>query len=451
METFPDGFAVAVARRVQQVATENRLWPGFNPADVPLAIYDGTETLLYGYPGTPDGFVPRADDGQQRLVYQGRHPAVVANTCVDLDGTLVATVMPATGLNVQHPGEAAGLAIHEMFHVFQMRNPALWKMANEAVMFLYPLTDTGLVELRRREVEALRRALGSQSLPDKIGWARQALHTRKARFSQLDGDFISYERRVEVIEGLAHYVEAAAGGRPLRLPASGFSLADFRLSLYATGHTLAALLDDVKPGWQQAVMTETEWALDVVLAAALQSAEDDASDDDAAKYAFSAKELATFANLAEDDVRTVVAERAARLHEFRTKPGQRLVIETAVTEPLRVAGFDPMNVHVLDAGVLHTRLLHLGNSRNRIEMLRTGGRDAQALTEGLGPHPLFNGIRRVEFVVEDGLHVVTATDGNTISITSGSITATLHAAATEETPSGLRAILAASSPPRELQ
>ena len=321
MVTFPDGFAVAVARRVQQVATENRLWPGFNPADVPLAIYDGTETLLYGYPGTPDGFVPRADDGQQRLVYQGRHPAVVANTCVDLDGTLVATVMPATGLNVQHPGEAAGLAIHEMFHVFQMRNPALWKMANEAVMFLYPLTDTGLVELRRREVEALREGARQPELAgqNRLG-AAGAAYTESPVFHP-DGDFISYERRVEVIEGLAHYVEAAAGGRPLRLPASGFSLADFRLSLYATGHALAALLDDVKPGWQQAVMTETEWALDVVLAAALQSAEDDASDDDAAKYAFSAKELATFANLAEDDVRTVVAERAARLHEFRTKPG----------------------------------------------------------------------------------------------------------------------------------
>ena len=40
--------------------------------------------------------------------------------------------------------------------------------------------------------------------------------------------------------------------------------------------------------------------------------------------------------------------------------------------------------------VLHTRWLKLSNSESWLEVL-----NASALTEGVGPHPLFNGVRRL--------------------------------------------------------
>ncbi|MGH9670408.1 MAG: hypothetical protein ACRD3A_09880 [Terriglobales bacterium] len=86
----------------------------------------------------------------------------------------------------------------------------------------------------------------------------------------------------------------------------------------------------------------------------------------------------------------LIASRAQRKQEFLSAPGWRIEI-IAGKEPLWPQGFDPWNVANLgDNLVLHTRWLKLGNAGGTIEVL-----DHASLTEGAGPHPLFNGARKL--------------------------------------------------------
>ena len=52
----------------------------------------------------------------------------------------------------------------------------------------------------------------------------------------------------------------------------------------------------------------------------------------------------------------------------------------------------------MDGGILHTRFLRLGNDGATIEGV-DGAADLEAFTEAAGAHPLFNGVRRVTFVL----------------------------------------------------
>ena len=62
--------------------------------------------------------------------------------------------------------------------------------------------------------------------------------------------------------------------------------------------------------------------------------------------------------------------------------------------------FEAYGWHVerVDGGILHTRFLRLGNDGATIEAV-DGAADLEAFTEAAGAHPLFNGVRRVTFVL----------------------------------------------------
>ena len=60
--------------------------------------------------------------------------------------------------------------------------------------------------------------------------------------------------------------------------------------------------------------------------------------------------------------------------------------------------------------MLHSRFLSLGNAAGKLEAMDTRDADIEVLTEGVGPHPLFNGVTGViiaglaepEARIEDG-------------------------------------------------
>jgi len=57
-----------------------------------------------------------------------------------------------------------------------------------------------------------------------------------------------------------------------------------------------------------------------------------------------------------------------------------------------LSGFDPMNIlKVAEKEVLHQRMLALSCKDGRLQIV-----GLPALTIGQGPHPLFNGIKRLE-------------------------------------------------------
>lgn len=169
----------ALFRRINELALEKQLWPGFDPGAIPLAVYDGALTFLFGSKKAPAGFHPINGIEFDCMVFDGRHPSIVANTCAMIEDVLTATLMTDQENLGRDRDLWASVAIHEMFHVFQFQNQDKWVHANEADRFMYPLSDAGLLRLRRAEVAALRRAVETQEFSEKIGWARTRTRFQK--------------------------------------------------------------------------------------------------------------------------------------------------------------------------------------------------------------------------------------------------------------------------------
>jgi hypothetical protein len=408
-EAEPGARALALETALRRViADQGPLWPGFNVLEIPLAVYDGRDSWLFRHPLPPPGFGQAGDQVTSGVTrYAGRHPAITANSSAEIGGVMTATVVLPDGAEPDAP-----LAIHEAFHVFQRARHPSWT-ANEADLFTYPSDQDGLLMLRRLESAALRRGVQSRDDERAACWARTALELRQERFAMLDSASISYERGTELNEGLATYVEhRARGGTSSPMPAGEFGASEVRQRAYASGASLAFLLDRLAPGWQPAFDADDTQPLDGLLRAAVGDGE---------ACAFTVEERATARTTAATDQRALVAARAARLATFRARDGWRVVVESPASL-LWPQGFDPLNVErVLPTAVVHARFLKLGNERGGLEMLDAAGVDLEALTEGAGPHPLWNGVRRVE-IAGIASEPVVRTVGDSVQVTAAGIT-----------------------------
>ena len=402
------------------------LWPGFAPLSIPIAIYDGRETWLVRHPKPPEGFVQRGDF---LWTFAGQHPAMRANTSTDLGGVSTATLL----LEARQPGVAqrwASVLIHEAFHVFQRQHHPTWQ-ANEGDLFVYPVDDAEQLAGRRLESEALRRALAAPQRPGGACWTARALEQRRIRFGRLPAGGVAYERGTELNEGLAAFVEdlafGAASGSEIRpeLPAEGYGPGEVRLAAYGTGPALARLLDRFDPLWKDKLESGSAASLDELLAVALPLAE-------SAGCAFTREEVAAVRAKAAEDTARFVAARKEHRTAFFAQPGLRLVVE-AGDQPLWPQGFDPWNVEPLGGPeVLHRRWIKLGNDRGTLEVL-----DREALTEGAGEHPLFNGVRKLTLTGLPAEPKVSR-EGETVNIDGGGLTAALRGAIVEHSPGMVR-------------
>ena len=261
-----------MAREIERLAVNRKLWPNFDPLSVPCAFFDGRNTYLFRFPGVPDGFSKIKADGFHGLLFIGRHPAVVANSTTVLDETPVASLLIDTAFPRQKPVDLASIAIHEAFHVFQSQHHPMWA-PDIGTLFLYPVAERELLQLRRIETESFRRALTINGSQEKSSWTLRALKARKDRFIRMEAGFCSYERQEELLEGLATYVEARAVGRTnVDLPIKGFRADDVRGRAYKIGHTLAVLLDTFAPDWKRNLDKDDSQFLDLSLADALGDA-----------------------------------------------------------------------------------------------------------------------------------------------------------------------------------
>ncbi len=375
--------ALALEAELHRIAGGSTFWPGYDPLKAPLAVFDGTNTYLFRHPNPPAGFVHE----EMAWVHPGRHPDVVANSSALIGGIRTATVQ----LNGLTPPDAlrdlVAVVVHEGFHAYQFETRRTWG-SDETQLFLYPVDDPRLLTLSRLETEALRRSLAASDPPVSAGWAKHALDLRRLRFGGMDSSFVSYERGIETLEGTAAYVELrAAGRREPAFPPHGFPAESVRLRAYATGAAWALLLDRFRPEWRTGFAADDRRHLDSDLAEAL------ARVPGAADCAFAAADSAVAADTAGRDVEELRAARMSMRQRFIAAPGWRLVVEADSASPLWPQGFDPMNVRRLDTGLLHTRFLRLGNDAGTFEVMGD-----TVLTEGVGPHPLFNGVKRATFV-----------------------------------------------------
>lgn len=375
--------ALAVEKTIKQLVAEKKmLWPGFDPLVVPLAVYDGKSTFLFRHPSPPQGFSQVPERVPPTFIYQGRYEAMIANTSMDIGGVQTATLLLESSLVNRSLTDIAAIAIHEAFHVYQRLHHPGW-IGNEANLFTYPTDSVSLLALRRLETEALRRALTAKDSVDVACWARRALSLRKKRYSRMDSIYSAYERGTELNEGLASWVEMRAAGRDLvELPMEEYRPTEVRRRAYSVGQAMGLLLDRFKPGWPALLEADDRQTLDAMLAAALRSGNE---------CSFKELPVSGAEQKAAADIADVAAERVKRLAAFTEKKGWSVIVEATGNARLWPQGFDPLNVERIDAKrVLHTRFLRLGNDLGSLHVM-----GAEALTQGIGAHPLFQGVGRV--------------------------------------------------------
>lgn len=368
-----------VLQRIDACADEH-LWPGFDVLRVPLAIFDGASTWLVRHPSVPEPF-GRTNDPQVHHI-DGRHPAVVANTATTIGEHLCATALLPNG--IADADDVAKLLVHEAFHVWQRHEHPDWG-ASESAHLLYPRDDVDVIDAVMTEAEALAVALHAGNDDEAAAWLATAMSARERRASLLSEASIQFDRDLERLEGLAHYVELLAQRAitdERTLPVRP-DLTNVRSRGYWSGAVKALLMDRFNSEWQQRVNDHADVTMDSLLHEVL---------------AHRGAEPATIP----DRVATQISERAvaaaeeARAHvdgkreAYMARPGWRIEVR-GESEPLRITSFDPMNIEVLaDGDLLHTRMVSIEGPGAHVSVF--GG---QALTQAAGADPLADGIAKV--------------------------------------------------------
>ncbi len=388
----------ALLRAIDDAAAR-QAWPGFRLTDWPLAVFDGTRTLLLRHPAPPPEFTPLAGHPGV-LAATGRHPAVASNSTVDLAGARTATVIATPGSN----REGTLLAyVEEVFHVFWLRRHATFR-PNEMARYAYPMKDARNRQRVLAENEALARALEAPDGAQAAAWAATMIALRREREQWLTPDDRAYETGLEMMEGTANAVAWTVVGlgpseavKRLREDREADQL---RWRYYSSGAAICLILDRLQPDWKARIDGDAALTTMALLEAAVSRVGAGAP-----RATFTAAETSAF----ERRAAAAIAELAGRQSSVRTellgRSGPRIVVEIgADREPLRVTRFDPINLMVLDAGeVVHPRYLTLTGPAGTVEITNAAfTREAftglVALTGPAGRHPLTDGVRTVTIV-----------------------------------------------------
>jgi hypothetical protein len=384
---------------------EHALWPGFNPAEIPTAVFDGVNTYLFKHPSPPDKFIP-LEEKKEACVFKGQHAQVRGNSRVQLNGVWTATSVLRTHSRLT--GEKyslqnmAGIIVHEQFHVFQKLKHPEWR-PNDGYLFNYPLDTQEMLALRNMEIEAFRRAAAAPTEKETSGWAREALNWRDRRHKLLDDALGRYEGELQRFEGLAEYIECLAGEKDmLRVPVDpGFSPAAIRHMGYILGRWMASILDKLEPHWKEIMESGRTDYLHEILEANVSSSD--------VTYAFSDRQQESFFQRAKGDVenRKIVVQDLRK--EFDSLSGYRIEI-VAKGSPLRLQMFFADRTEALSQKeLLHLFLLMLRNENGSVSV-----RGLKSVTEN-------DGSTRVVKLTVSGIDdkPVIENRGDKISVTSG--------------------------------
>jgi len=341
------------------------LWPGFEATAIPVALFDGLNTFLFNFPGQPKGFL-LLESRPGAMFMKGRHPAVVGNRLIQIDGLWVATSIPQTFSPITRarctPAERAAVIIHEKFHVFQKHRHPDWR-PNDAALFDYPLDTEESLALKRMEIEATRRAVASELDGDAAAWARAALNIRRQRLAALPVRHGIYERELQRLEGLAEYIQYAADGRGFGEgpPISGFAPNSAREMGYLVGRWNANLLDRLDGGWKDGLEAGKFRYLEERLEAVLR--------DGPPARAFSATEARAFREEAAVALREKEEERERLVKELYGRMGTAVEF-VAEENPLHLEMFDPFSIEAVGPRrMIHKAWLVLKNESGVIEVI----------------------------------------------------------------------------------
>lgn len=343
------------------------LWPGFDPAAVPAAVFDGSRTYLFDHPRPPDAFRPLEGAGRVS-VFEGQYGGVKDNDRLRIGETWVATCLarPSLGAGSEKAfsaGELAEIILEEKFQIFLARRHPDWQ-PDPTLLLIYPRDTDRSLTLRRCEMEAFRRAVEAEADEDAASWAAEGLRVRSQRLGLLDENTARYERNLERFEGIADFLRCAARRRPIAfLPEScPDDLSDVEIPDCGSraGCMIAFLLDRFSPDWKGRMEAGAYEYLETELESALRVFPP--------KRTFSIADLVEIRQKAEDDILRQSAERTELLQRFLARPGFRVEI-IAGNEPLKPLSFDEAGlVRMSDGESFHRGPLSLKSSTANLEI-----------------------------------------------------------------------------------
>jgi len=364
-DTQPAASPAALWEELQRLPA-GEIWPGFRVSEYPLAVFDGRDTCLFAHPRPPAGFTAMA--GHPRAWrYAGRHPAVMANTTVELGDVPTATVILTRG-----PGpsdrEWAAVALHEMFHAFAWKRFPHWGV-NEMAAIGYPKFRSDNLAGVALERMALAEALRARDRAMTISWVKTFLGLRRSRFATLPPESGDFESRNELNEGMARYAELKALGRegdPGSLTPTPRADGVRRWG-YDSGCAQGALLDQLLAGWKDELGSRPRASLADLLDEATAASP-------VAAAVIPPPRRAEAAARAEAAVAAMRRELATLLAPFADPASWRIIIETeAGGDALQTISFDPMNMaQVGPQQVVHTRMVRITAGSGKIELLKAG-------------------------------------------------------------------------------
>lgn len=330
------------------------LWPGFKINEIPVAIYDSINTYLLFSTSRPEGFEP-VQSNPEVLIFQGQHPLVRGNSVVRFGETWTATsVLSRVSRRTNELYETkdlAGIIVHEQFHIFQRINHPHWRQ-NDGVLLFYPVETNETFFLRRIEKEAFRRAVTSEKIEEKTGWAKTALQYREKRLSQPGVQFAIYEKELQRTEGLSDYIEKIARDLdPLNASTitNGIAPPGIRDLGYVEGRWIAMILDNLDPGWKFILEKNDTLYLEDILNDVLRKSP-------YKEIAFNTEEAKKILVSVKEDLNTWQNSKKEEIRKYKDDKGYCIEINSS-SNPFNIRLFEPLEIEILDDGSVYHRVI----------------------------------------------------------------------------------------------
>ncbi|MFO0984576.1 MAG: hypothetical protein U1E76_23110 [Planctomycetota bacterium] len=285
----------------------DEVWPAFGEADIPLILYNSSHEFLLGLAGAGAPWTVVEGDSFQGAVYLRRAAKNPQSFAVRVAEEWAGSIESLTAMKAKmaaqvadkvpaplravvqsqmlalSPEQHAAYALHETFHAFQaMACPARFAAAQGVYRSekSYPFADERFAAQWNEEGCCLAAALAAADAAARSAAIARFLDLRDARrrSAALSAEHLAFERQLEWLEGLGHYVELriaqladaatldpalgsyrsvrarGEGDLALRLRQLGSLAGDLRF--YLSGTAQARLLDGQDPGWKSTVMDD---------------------------------------------------------------------------------------------------------------------------------------------------------------------------------------------------
>jgi hypothetical protein len=330
------------------------LWPGFKINEIPAAIYDSLNTYLLFSASSPEGFEPMKSNPEV-FIFKGQHPLVRGNSIVRFGDTWTATSILSNfsrrTAELYNTRDLAGIIVHEQFHIFQRTNHPHWRQ-NDGVLLFYPAETNETLFLRRIEKEAFRRAVTSEKIEEKAGWAKTALQYRVKRLSQLGFQFAIYEKELQRTEGLSDYIEKIARNMdPLNASniTNGIAPAGVRDLGYVEGRWIAMILDNLEPEWKFILEKNDSLYIDDILKDVLSKSPYD-------EILFNTEEADNILASVKEDLNNWQKSKKEEIRKYKDEMGYCIEINSS-SNPFNIRIFEPLEIEILDDGSVYHRVI----------------------------------------------------------------------------------------------